>query len=121
MLERTIVSSASMWPDCSSLRSQVVKFSISYLLFLTLTSAAAAISTTALQVVLGLKLAVAFGVLRAGRRWRWEGERRELERVAELRLFHRNVGIAAAASAILPVSVWGIDWTCFILCGVPIV
>lgn len=73
MLERTIVSSASMWPDCSSLRSQVVKFSISYLLFLTLTSAAAAISTTALQVVLGLKLAVAFGVLRAGRRWRWEG------------------------------------------------
>lgn len=107
MLERTIVSSASMWPDCSSLRSQVVKFSISYLLFLTLTSAAAAISTTALQVVLGLKLVVAFGVLRAGRRWRWrwEGERRELE----LRLFHRNVGIAAAASAILPVSVWGID------------
>lgn len=99
MLERTIVSSASIWPACSCFKSHVVKFSISYLLFLIAVGAAAGAAasiSTALQLILRLKLAVAFGCLPPCEQWRWKGDRRPMEGEAELRVFHRKVGTASA-------------------------
>lgn len=79
MLERTIVSSASMWPACSCFRSHVVRFSISYLFFFTLAGAVAGGAgvpiSTALQRIRGGEV-VAAGCARCNGRRRWRGDRR---------------------------------------------